>query len=56
MPNDPQAQDFTLKLISQLAATEQPKNSPSVENAKKTKLIETHQQNLQRIIQTLQLK
>jgi hypothetical protein len=52
--NDPQAQDFTLKLISQLAATEQANNSPSAENTKETKLIKTHQQNLQRIIETLQ--
>ncbi|NJK58465.1 MAG: DUF928 domain-containing protein [Pleurocapsa sp. SU_5_0] len=54
MPNDPQAQNLTLKLISQLAATEQAKNSPSAENTKEIKLIETHQQNLQRIIETLQ--
>jgi Domain of Unknown Function (DUF928) len=53
MHNDPQAQDLTLKLISQLAATEQPDHSPSAENTKETKLIETHQQNLQRIIETL---
>jgi hypothetical protein len=54
MPKDPQAQDLTLKLISQLAATEQPDNSLLVENAKEIKLLETHQQNLQRIIETLQ--
>jgi hypothetical protein len=54
MPNDPQSQDLTLKLISQLAATEQPDNSSSVENAKETKLIKTHQQNLQRIVEALQ--
>lgn len=54
MPNDPQAQDLTLKLISQLAATEQADNSPSLENAKEIKLLETHKQNLQRIIETLQ--
>jgi len=56
-PKDPQAQDFTIKLISQLAATEQPdSSSTSAENDKETKLIETHQQNLKRIIEVLQLK
>jgi hypothetical protein len=54
MPNNPQAQALTLKLISQLAATEQPDNSPSAGNDKETKLIETHQQNLQRIVEALQ--
>ncbi len=56
LPNDPQAQDFTLKLISQLAAIEQPNNSSSAENAKETKLIETHQQNLKQIVEALQTK
>lgn len=57
MQKDSQAQDFTLKLISQLAATEQPDNhSPSAANAKEAQLIETHQQNLQQIIGILQLK
>jgi hypothetical protein len=54
MPNDPQVQDLTLKLISQLAATEEPDNNPSAESAKETKLIETHQKNLQRIVEALQ--
>lgn len=57
MPQDPQAQDFTLKLISQLAQTEQANSiTPSAENAKETQLIETHQQNLRRVIEALQLK
>jgi hypothetical protein len=56
MPNDPQAQDLTLKLISQLAQTEQANSiTPSAENAKETQLIETHQQNLRRVIEALQL-
>ena len=55
MPNDPQAQDLTLKLISQLAQTEQANSiTPSAENAKETQLIETHQQNLRRVIEALQ--
>lgn len=54
MPNNPQAQALTLKLISQLAATEQPDNNSSAGNDKETKLIETHQQNLQRIVEALQ--
>lgn len=56
MPKDPQAQDLTLKLISQLAQTEQANSiTPSAENAKETQLIETHQQNLRRVIEALQL-
>jgi hypothetical protein len=55
-PNDPQAKELTIKLISQLAATEQPDNSnSSAENTKETKLIETHQQNLKQIVEALQL-
>jgi hypothetical protein len=55
-PNDPQATELTIKLLSQLAATEQPDNSsPSAENTKETKLIETHQQNLKQIVEALQL-
>lgn len=57
MPQDPQAQGFTFKLISQLAQTEQANSiTPSAENAKETQLIETHQQNLRRVIEALQLK
>jgi hypothetical protein len=54
VPNNPQAQDLTLKLISQLAATERADHSFSAGNDKETKLIETHQQNLQRIVEALQ--
>lgn len=55
MPQDPQAQDLTVKLISQLAQTEQANSiTPSAENAKETQLIETHQQNLRRVIKALQ--
>ena len=45
-PNDPQARDATIKLISQLAATE--------DNSVEPKNIETHQQNLELIIESLQ--
>ncbi|MGL6344835.1 MAG: DUF928 domain-containing protein, partial [Waterburya sp.] len=57
MPQDPQAQDLTLKLISQLVQTEQANSiTLTAENAKETQLIETHQQNLRRVIEALQLK
>ena len=45
-PNDPQARDATIKLISQLAATE--------DNSLEQKNQDTHQQNLERIIESLQ--
>lgn len=45
-PNDPQARDATIKLISQLAAIE--------DNSVEPKNIETHQQNLELIIESLQ--
>jgi hypothetical protein len=51
--NNPQAQDLTLKLISQLAATEQPNNITSAGNDKETKFITTHQQNLKQVIEDL---
>ena len=50
LPNDPQARDATIKLISQLAATEQSGNGIEPKNR------DTHQQNLEQIIESLQQK